>query len=91
MVLPRMNELSNLKCEIDKLSNRISIRIDDEESDDDSPTPSLAATAVPPVNIRSNLKLSLPKFSGKVEDWPRWSMEVIVMGLVGECHLKTHL
>ena len=70
-----MNELSNLKCEIDKLFNRISIRIDDEESDDDSPTPSLAATAVTPVIIRSNLKLSLPKFSGKVEDWPRfWSV-----------------
>ena len=67
-----MNELSNLKCKIDKLFNRISIRIDDEKSDDDSPTPSLAATAVPPVIIRSNLKLSLPKFSGKVEDWPRF-------------------
>ena len=67
MVLPRMNELSNLKCEIDKLFNRISIPIDDEESDNEFSTPSLAAVAVPPVNIRSNLKLSLPKFSGKVK------------------------
>ena len=51
--------------------NRISIQID-EESDDDIPNPPLAAAAAAPVRDRSNLKLSLPKFSGKVEDWPRF-------------------
>ena len=62
-----MDELSDLKCDIDKLFNRISIRIDDEESDDDIRNPPLATPAAP-VRDRSNLKLSLPKFSGKVED-----------------------
>ena len=70
-MLPRMDELSDLKCDINKLFNRISIRID-EESDDDIPNPPLSAAAVAPVRNRSNLKLSLPKFSGKVEDWPKF-------------------
>ena len=71
MVLPQMDELSDFKCDIDKLFNCISIRID-EESDDAKPNPPLAAAAAAPVHDRSNLKLSLPKFSGKVEDWPRF-------------------
>ena len=36
------------------------------------PNPPLAAAAAAPVRDRGNLKLSLPKFSGKVEDWPRF-------------------
>ena len=38
MILPQMNELSDLKCDIEKLFICISIRIDGEESGDDMPT-----------------------------------------------------